>query len=145
MCELGYKYASSKETGRLAYDPRMMLDLYLYGYLHRIRSSRRLEAETHRNVEVMWLMNCLTPDDKTISNFRKNNAKALRDTFRVFTKLCYELELYGGKTVAVDGTKIRANNSRKNNHNRITVERTLGKIEKRISEYMSALEKADAL
>jgi transposase len=143
MVALGYKYAECKDTGCPAYDPRMMLDLYLYGYLHHVRSSRRLQAETHRNVEVMWLMDNLKPDDKTISNFRKDNAQALRKTFRAFTKLCQELGLYGGKTVAADGTKIRANNSRKNNHNRTTVERELARIDKRISEYMTALEEAD--
>ncbi|MDR1620255.1 MAG: IS1182 family transposase [Clostridiales bacterium] len=141
---LGYKYAECKNTGCPPYDPRMMLDLYLYGYLHHVRSSRRLQAETHRNVEVMWLMDGLKPDDKTISNFRKDNAKALRKTFRAFTKLCHELGLYGGKTVAIDGTKIRAGNSRKNNHNRTTVQRELARIDKRISEYMTALEEADA-
>lgn len=144
MVALGYKYAECKDTGCPPYDPRMMLDLYLYGYLHHVRSSRRLQAETNRNVEVMWLMNSLKPDDKTISNFRKDNARALRETFRAFTKLCHGLGLYGGKTVAVDGTKIRANNSRKNNHNKTTVERELAHIDKRISEYMAVLEEADA-
>jgi transposase len=143
MVALGYKYAECKDTGSPPYDPRMMLDLYLYGYLHHVRSSRRLQAETRRNVEVMWLMDGLQPDDKTICNFRKDNAKALRETFRVFTKLCHRLGLYGGKLAAVDGTKVRANNSRKNNHNRTTVERELSRIEKRVSEYMAALEQAD--
>lgn len=144
MTALGYKYAECKDTGCRPYDPRMFLDLYLYGYLHHVRSSRRLQAETQRNVEVMWLMDGLRPDDKTICNFRKDNAKALRETFRAFTKLCHELGLYAGKTVAVDGTKIRANNSRKNNHNNTTVERELTRIDKRISEYMAALEQSDA-
>lgn len=144
MAGQGYKYALCKETGCPPYDPRMMLDLYLYGYIHRVRSSRRLQAETQRNVEVMWLMDGLQPDDKTISNFRKDNAKALRETFRAFTKLCHALGLYGGERVGVDGTKVRANNSRKNNHNQTTVERELARIDKRISEYMNALEEADA-
>jgi len=143
MVALGYKYAQCKDTGCPPYDPRMLLDLYLYGYLHRVRSSRRLQAEAQRNVEVMWLMDGLRPDDKTICNFRKDNAQALRETFRVFTKLCHELGLYGGKRVAVDGTKVRANNSRKNNHNRTTVQREISRIDKRISEYMAALEQAD--
>lgn len=88
-------------------------------------------------------MDGLQPDDKTICNFRKDNAKALRETFRVFTKLCQGLGLYGGELAAVDGTKVRANNSRKNNHNKKTVERELSRIDKRISEYMAALEHAD--
>ncbi len=125
MVELGFKYAESKETGCPAFDPRMMLDLYIYGYLHRVRSSRRLEAETHRNIEVMWLMDGLTPDDKTICNFRKDNAKAIRKVFREFNSLCKGLDLFGN-VMATDGTKVRANNSRKNNHNKTTVERELG-------------------
>jgi transposase len=94
----------------------MMLNLYIYGYLHRVRSSRRLQAETTRNVEVMWLMDGLTPDDKTICNFRKDNAKALRETFREFARMCRKLDLYGGEVVATDSVKFRANNCGKKNH-----------------------------
>jgi len=143
MKELGYKYADCKGLGNRPFDPRMMLNLYLYGYLNRVRSSRRLEAETHRNVEVMWLMEGLTPDDKTISNFRKDNTEALRKTFRAFVKMLRKLDLYGGEVEATDGTKFRANNSRKNNHNKTTVERELSRMEKQISEYMNGLEQAD--
>jgi hypothetical protein len=121
----------------------MMLNLYIYGYLNRVRSSRRLEAETQRNVEVMWLMDGLTPDDKTICNFRRDNAKPLRRTYREFSLICNEMGLYGGETEAEDGSKFRANNSRKNNHNKATVERELTWIEKSISEYLSALEAGD--
>ena len=141
---LGYKHAEYKDRGCRPYDPQMMLCLYLYGYLHRVRSSRRLEAETTRNVEVMWLMQGLTPDDRTICNFRKDNTKALRETFRTFNKMCLKLGLYGCETVATDGVKFRANNSRKNNHNKTTVERELTRLDKQISEYLAALEKADA-
>ena len=143
MMALGYKYAECKDAGCPPFDPRMMLNLYIYGYLHRVRSSRRLEAETHRNVEVMWLMDGLTPDDKTISNFRRDNAKALRQTFRVFVRMFRDLGLYGGEVEATDSTKFRANNSRKNNHNKTTVERELSRIDKKISEYMNALDTAD--
>jgi len=143
MSELGYKYAEGKEKGNRPYDPRMMLNLYLYGYLNRVRSSRRLEAETHRNVEVMWLMDGLRPDDKTICNFRKDNAEALRRTFRTFVRMLRRLGLYGGEVEATDSTKFRANNSRKNNHNKTTVERELSRLEKQISEYMNALEQGD--
>ena len=143
MALLGYKYAECKGKGCRPYDPRMMLNLYLYGYMHRVRSSRRLRDEAQRNVEVMWLMEGLTPDDKTISNFRKDNAKALRGTFRAFVTMFRELGLYGGEIVATDSTKYRANNSRKNNHNKITVQRELSRLEKKISEYMNALDKAD--
>jgi len=141
---LGFKYAECKSTGSKPFDPRMMLDLYIYGYLHRVRSSRRLEAETHRNVEVMWLMDGLRPDDKTIANFRKDNAKALREVFREFNKICRILGLFGGELAATDGSKFRADNSRKNNHNTTTVERELSRLEKKISEYLNALDEADA-
>lgn len=145
MEKLEYKYAKCKETGCPPYDPRMMLNLYIYGYLNRINSSRKLRDEARRNIEVMWLMDGLTPDDKTICNFRKDNTKALKLTFRGFSEMCRELGLYGGKIVAIDGTKIRANNSRKNNHNRITVERELSNIEKRIKEYINKLDEMDSL
>ena len=143
LCASGYKYAEWKDKGCRPYDPQMMLNLYIYGYLHRVRSSRRLEAETTRNVEVMWLMNELKPDDKTICNFRKDNAKALKKTFREFVVMCRELDLYGGEVEATDGTKFRADNSRKNNHNKTTVEKELTRIEKQINEYLAALEQGD--
>jgi len=144
MIKLAFKYAKSKDTGCRPFDPRMMLDLYIYGYMHRVRSSRRLNAETHRNVEVMWLMDGLTPDDKTIANFRKDNAKAIREVFREFNKMCRMLGLFGGEVAATDGSKFRANNSHKNNHNKTTVDRELSRIDKKISEYLNALDEADA-
>ena len=143
MIALGYKYAECKSTGCSPYDPRIMLNLYIYGYLHRVRSSRRLRDETIRNVEVMWLMGGLKPDDKTICNFRKDNTKALKDTFRVFTGICRELELFGGEVVATDSVKIRANNSLDRNHNKTTVKNTLSRIDKKINEYLKALEQGD--
>jgi len=143
LISLGYKYAELKNTGCRPYDPRMMLNLYLYGYLHRVRSSRRLRDETNRNVEVMWLMEGLRPDDKTICNFRKDNAKALKETFRAFSMMCGETGLYGKKLTATDSVKIRANNSLDNNHNQTTVKNALGRLEKKITEYMKALEEGD--
>jgi transposase len=143
MVSLGFKYAECKQTGNRPFDPRTLLNLYIYGYLHRVRSSRRLQAETTRNIEVMWLLDGLTPDDKTICNFRGDNAKQLREVFREFNRMCRNLGLFGGELAATDGTKIRANNSRKNNHNKTTVERELSRLEKKISEYMNELDKAD--
>jgi transposase len=143
MMALGFKYAETKDIGRPAYDPAKMLMLYLYGYLNRIRSSRRLEAETMRNVEVMWLMENLTPDDKTICNFRKDNAAALKKVFREFSLWCNEQELYGKELVGVDGTKVRANSSRRNIHTRKGTEKELATVEKKISEYIKALEEND--
>jgi transposase len=144
MIALGYKYGESKNIGNRPYDPRMMLNLYIYGYLHRVRSSRRLRDEAVRNIEVMWLMDGLIPDDKTICNFRKDNNEALRKTFVEFARMCRELKLYGRELIAVDSTKIRANNSRKNNFNRTTIQRELTRIDKQTSEYMNALEQGDS-
>jgi transposase len=143
LFELGFKYAEYKDTGCHPYDPRMMLNLYLYGMLHRVRSSRRLEAETTRNVEVMWLMNDLKPDDRTICNFRKDNTAALKKTFRAFGKMCLALGLYGREEVATDGTKFRADSSRKNIHTKDSVEKELTELDKRINEYLAALESGD--
>ena len=143
MATLGYKYAECKNTGCRPYDPRMMLNLYIYGYLHRVRSSRRLRDETIRNVEVMWLMEGLRPDDKTICNFRKDNAKALKETFREFARMCQELKLYGGEVIATDSVKIRAKNALDNNHNETTVKNALSRIDKKINEYMKSLEEGD--
>ena len=144
MAVLGFKYAQTKDTGRPPHDPTSMLMLYLYGYLNRIRSSRRLETETRRNVEVMWLMEKLTPDDKTICNFRKDNAAALKKVFREFSLWCNRQGLYGKELVAVDGSKIRANSSRRNIHTQKGTEKKLAEVEKKISEYMNALEENDA-
>jgi transposase len=143
MAALGYKYAECKGTGCRPYDPCTMLNLYIYGYLHRVRSSRRLRDETRRNVEVMWLMEGLTPDDKTICNFRKDNTKPLKETFREFSRMCRRMGLYGGELIATDGTKFRANNALKNNHNETVVENELSRIDKKISEYMNMLEQGD--
>lgn len=144
MSGLGFKYALTKDTGRPPYNPVPMLMLYLYGYLNRIRSSRRFHAETKRNIEVMWLMEKLTPDDKTISNFRKDNAVALRGVFREFSLWCNRQGLYGKELVAVDGTKIRANSSWKNIHTLRSTKKALEKIDKKIAEYMNELESNDA-
>ena len=143
MAALGYKYADCKGIGNRPYDPRMMLNLYLYGYLHRVRSSRRLRDETKRNIEVMWLMEGLTPDDKTICNFRKDNSHALRETFREFGRMCREVGLYGGEVVATDSVKIRANNSIDNNYNKTVVKNELSRIDKKISEYLNAMDEGD--
>jgi len=144
MPALGFKYAETKGTGRPPFDPTAMLMLYLYGYLNRIRSSRRLEAETRRNVEVMWLLEKLTPDDKTICNFRKDNTAALKKVFRQFSLWCGSQGLYGKELVAVDGSKIRANSSRRNIHTRKGTEKELASVEKKIIEYMRDLEENDA-
>lgn len=143
MTTLGFKYAETKETGRPPHNPAKMLMLYIYGYQNRVRSSRRLQAETKRNVEVMWLMEKIIPDDKTISNFRKDNAVPLKRVFREFSLWCNRHGLYGKELLAVDGTKVRANSSRKNIFTKKSTEQDLASIEKKITEYMNELENND--
>jgi transposase len=109
---LGFQRAVPAETGRPGYDPGDLLRLYLYGYLHRIRSSRRLEQETHRNVELMWLLRRLTPDHKTIAGFRRDHPQAVKGVCREFTLLCRRLDLFGGELLAIDGSTFRAVNAR---------------------------------
>jgi len=140
---LGFKYAETKGSGRPPYDPADMLKLYIYGNMHRVRSSRRLESEASRNVEVMWLMNGLAPDDKTICNFRKDNRKALKEVFKSFNKLCLALGLFGKETVAVDGTKIKADNSRRNHYTKEGAEKLLGKLDRKVAEYLEELDRND--
>ena len=111
----GFERAEPKETGRPGYDPSDLLKLYIYGYLNRVRFSRRLEAETHRNLEAIWLLRRLRPNFKTISDFRRENREAFRQVFRDFVKVCRSLELFGRELIAVDGTRIKAVNSRDRN------------------------------
>jgi len=143
LVALGFKYAECKHTGCPPYDPRMMLNLYLYGYLHRVRSSRRLRDEARRNVEVMWLLEGLIPDDKTICNFRTDNTKALRAIFREFVRMCRNFGLYGEEELALDGTKFRANSSLGKHYNKTVVKNELGRIDKKVSDYMQLLEEGD--
>lgn len=121
MEKLGHKYSVCQKTGCPPYNLKMMLNLYIYGYLQGVNYSRKLRDEAQRNIEVMRLMDKLQTDDKTICNFRKDNIEALRKTFREFSLMCRKLGLYGDKTIAIDSTKVRVNNSRKNNHNRVSL------------------------
>ena len=140
---LGFSKAEPEERGRPAYDPRDLLKLYIYGYLNEIKSSRKLERETKRNVEVMWLLRRLTPDHKTIANFRKDNVKALPEVFREFTKLCRQLDLFGAELVGIDGSKFRAVNSRDRNFSEAKLKQRLQWIEEKIEKYLAALQAAD--
>jgi transposase len=117
LSELGFRRAQPAETGRPAYDPGDLLRLYLYGYLHRVRSSRMLERETKVNLEVMWLLGKLGPDFKTIADFRRDNLAAIKGVCREFTLLCRKLKLFGGELVAIDGSKFKAVNNRRRNFN----------------------------
>jgi transposase len=140
---LGFAKARCAETGRPPYDPAALLKLYLYGYLHRLRSSRLLEAECQRNVEVMWLVRKLSPDFKTIADFRKDNLKALKAVSRRFMLLCRKLDLFGGQLLAIDGSKFRAVNSRDRNFNEGKLKELIAHADARLAEYFKMLDEAD--
>ena len=141
---LGFVKAHCANTGRPPYDPAALLKLYLYGYLHRIRSSRCLESECHRNVEVIWLVRKLCPDFKTIADFRKDNLKALKAVHRQFIVLCRKLDLFGGELLAIDGSKFRAVNSRDNNFSADKLKELIAHADARLAEYLKTLDEADA-
>jgi transposase len=140
---LGFKNAKPSDTGRPGYDPRALLKLYVYGYLNRINSSRKLETETYRNIEVMWLLRKLKPDHKVISDFRKDNKEAINKVFKQFIALCKQWELFGMEVVAVDGSKFRACNSKKNNFNEKNLTRRIKYIDEKIQKYMSEIDETD--
>jgi radical SAM protein with 4Fe4S-binding SPASM domain len=130
--------------GRPSFDPKILLKLYFYGYFNGIRSSRRLERECGRNIEVRWLIGGLVPNYHTIADFRKDNPKALKNCFKLYVLFLKEAGLIGGKTVAVDGSKFRASNSKKNNYSQSKIDRHLIYIEQKTEEYLQQLDQADA-
>ena len=132
------------ENGRPAYHPKDLLKLYIYGYLNSIRSSRKLEKASHVNIEVIWLLKGLNPDHNTISNFRKDNPKAIKKVFRSTVQIARNFELIGAKLIAGDSSKFRAQNSKKNNFNEKKIERHLAYIENKLKEYEHELEHADS-
>ena len=140
---LGFTRTVCNSAGRPPYHPKDLLKLYLYGYLNRIRTSRRLETEASRNIEVIWLMNKLKPDFKTIADFRKDNKKALKNVFREFNRLADGWGLFGKELVAIDGTKFRADNSKKNNFTEKKIDRHLKYINEKIELYMKELDEGD--
>ena len=128
--EAGFQRSKPNITGRPAYDPRDLLKLYVYGYFNKIRSSRRLMMECSRNVELFYLLNRLIPDFRTISDFRKDNARAIRNVFRAFVKLFLKLNLYQKELLAIDGSKFRAVNSKQHSSfNKGTLEKKLARID----------------
>ena len=141
---LGFAKARCANTGRPPYDPAVLLKLYLYGYLHRVRSSRMLEAECQRNVEVLWLMGKQAPDFKTIADFRKDNLQPLKAVARQFTLLCRKLELFGGELLAIDGSKFTAVNARDQNFNAAKLKELIARADARLAEYFQQLDTADA-
>lgn len=143
LVNLGFDGAVPAVTGRPAYHPEVLLKIYIYGYLNRIQSSRRLEREAQRNVELMWLTGRLMPDFKTIANFRKDNSKAIRGVCRQFVVLCQQLGLFGENLVAIDGSKFKAVNNRDRNFTSAKLKRRMEEIESSISHYLTALDTVD--
>jgi transposase len=144
MQEAGFFRVEPNETGRPGYHPADLLKLYIYGYLNRVRSSRRLEAETRRNLEVMWLLRGLTPDFKTIADFRKDNRDAFKSVFRQFVLLCRKLELFGGELLAVDGTRLKAVNSTDRNFTHAKLTKQIESIDEKLTDYLQRLDRCDA-
>jgi transposase len=140
---LGFVGVQPLDTGRPGYHPGMMLKLYIYGYLNRVPSSRRLERECQRNIEMIWLTGHLAPDFKTIADFRKDNGKAIREVCREFVALCGRLGLLSAASVAIDGSKFKAVNARDKNFTEAKMKRRLERIEESIARYISQLETAD--
>ena len=141
--KLGFTKAKPAETGRPAYNPRDLLKLYIYGYFNKIRSSRKLMKECQRNIELFYLLRRLTPDFRTIADFRKQNAVALKGVFREFVGICMAMHLYQAELVAIDGTKIRAVNSKANSYNVETLVSKLVRIEENIQRYLSEMDQLD--
>ncbi len=143
LFELGFERVAPRWTGRPGYHPSDLLKLYIYGYLNRVQSSRRLEREAGRNMEVMWLTGRLAPDHKTIADFRKHNGPAIRKVCSQFVALCRRLELFTEASVAIDGSKFKAVNTRDKNFTRAKMTRRLRQIENSVERYLHQLDSAD--
>src|SRR5499425_437904 len=141
--KLGFTRVEPLVTGRPSYHPATLLKVYIYGYLNRVPSSRRLERECQRNIEMIWLTGQLAPDFKTIADFRKDNGKAIREVCRAFVALCRELDLLSVASVAIDGSKFKAVNARDKNFTEAKMKRRLERIEESIARYLAQLETAD--
>lgn len=142
MGKLGFK-VHFPENGRPAYHPAILLKLYIYGYMNKVRSSRDLEKECKRNIEVMWLLESLAPDHNTISNFRRDNPRAIKRVFRATVEIARNFGLIGATLIAGDSTKLRAQNSKKNNYNQKKIDRHIAYIDKKLEEYQGQLERGD--
>ena len=143
LAELGFSDAEPAVTGRPGYHPSALLKLYIYGYLNRIQSSRRLEREARRNLEVIWLLRRLTPDDKTIADFRRDNGSAIKKVCAKFIELCRQMGLLTKASVAIDGSKFKAVNTRDKNFTRGKVERRRVQLEESVARYLAQLDTAD--
>ena len=140
---LGFAKSKTADTGRPPYSPSDMLKLYIYGYFNKVRSSRKLEAETYRNVEVMWLLNNLKPDHKTISRFRKDNLTPIKRVFESFVKLCLKMNLYNRQLISIDGSQFAAVNSKERNYSVSKLQDRIARINKHIFEYLTEIETSD--
>lgn len=143
LTALGFDRAIAQATGRPGYHPATLLKIYIYGYLNRVQSSRRLEREAQRNIELMWLTGRLAPDFKTIADFRRDNGAAIRRVCREFVVLCRRLDLFSQALVAIDGSKFKAVNNRDRNYTRAKVQRRIEQIEESVARYLSELDSAD--
>ena len=143
LAKLGFDGVVPAATGRPSYHPSALLKLYIYGYLNRIQSSRRLEREAVRNLEAIWLLKRLTPDDKTIADFRKDNGPAIRKVCAQFVTLCRQMGLLTKASVAIDGSKFKAVNTRDKNFTRGKVERRRAQLEESVARYLAQLDTAD--
>jgi transposase len=139
----GFLRVEAKAMGRPGYAPGDLLKLYIYGYLNRVRSSRRLETECHRNIEVLWLLRTLKPDFKTIADFRRDNRAAFRAVFRQFVLLCRRLDLYGRELLAVDGTRIKAVNNKDRNFTRSSLREFIRRADEWLEDYLKRLDEGD--
>ena len=139
----GFLRVEAKAIGRPSYAPGDLLKLYIYGYLNRVRSSRRLETECHRNIEVLWLLRTLKPDFKTIADFRRDNRAAFRAVFRQFVLLCRRLDLYGRELLAVDGTRIKAVNNKDRNFTRSSLREFIRRADEWLEDYLKRLDEGD--
>ncbi|HEX8315156.1 MAG TPA: transposase, partial [Flavisolibacter sp.] len=142
--KIGVVSASLKSEGRPPFHPALLLKLYLYGYLNRTRSSRALERECQRNIEVQWLCEGLIPNYHTIANFRRDNPKALKALFKLFVLFLKEQDVICGDGIAIDGSKFRAQNSKKNNYNQKKIDRHLTYIEEKTASYLQQLDEMDS-
>src|SRR5471032_133618 len=143
LAALEFEGVVSEATGRPSYHPGLLLKIYIYGYVNQIASSRRLERESQRNVEMMWLTGRLAPDFKTIADFRKDNGPAIRAACRQFIALCRRLDLFSHAVAAIDGSKFKAVNARDKNFTRAKLKKRVEQVEASIEHYMAALETAD--
>ena len=143
LAEFGFEGVEPEATGRPAYHPATLLKIYVYGYLNRVQSSRRLERECQRNIELVWLTGRLMPDFKTIADFRKDNGEAIRKVCREFVVLCRRLELFSEASVTIDGSKFKAVNTRDRNFTQAKMQRRLAQIDESIARYLSQLDSAD--